>query len=152
MTSRLLSFCFPFSLFALTALVSCDSKNQPEQAKTDSEQPIVDFVTDVKPILQEHCVRCHNEKSLFGGLNLTTKAMAMRGSDTGAIIVSGYPDKSLILTALSLEHGEKAMPATGPKLSDEEKETLRLWIEQGAEWPDGEEGSVPPVEVDVKSV
>lgn len=140
-------------------LAGCDSPVEPEsveeeEVQAEIEQPIVDFVTDVKPVFEGHCVRCHNEKSLFGGLNLTTKASAMKGSDTGAIIIPGYPDKSLILSALSLEHGksEKAMPATGPKLTDEEKEMLRLWIEQGAEWPDGEDGNVPPVEVDMERV
>lgn len=136
--------------------VGCDSKEESPKVTEapKKEAPKVDFVAEVKPILQTNCVRCHNEKSMFGGLILTNKASAMKGSDTGAVIISGYPDKSLLMTALTLEHGksEKAMPATGPKLSDEEKVTLRLWIEQGAEWPDGDEGKIPPIDVDIKRV
>ena len=138
-----------FSVVAI-ALSGCES----EVASSKGSGAEVSFLTDVKPILKENCVRCHNEKSLFGGLDLTNRGDAMRGSTSGKVILPGNPDGSLILGALGLEHGksEKAMPAAGPKLSEEEKDTLRRWIEQGANWPEGEEGIIAPVEVDIERV
>lgn len=131
-------------------LQGCDSSSKQEAASTDLASG-VDFVEDVRPILERHCIRCHNDESLLGGLNLMNHAAAMRGSNSGPVLVPGDPDKSLLYGATNLEHGKnaKAMPATGPLLTPEEKEIVRRWIEDGAEWPEGEEGSMRPVKAEV---
>ena len=147
------------SLIGLSALIlfasGCDRAAVDKGTKTTQEKKTgVDFVDDVKPILQTHCIRCHNDDSLFGGLNLMTKESAMKGSARGPILVPGHPDKSLLYEATNLEHGKdpKAMPATGPKLIEAEKEILKNWIENGAEWPEGKDGSMAPLKMEIDKV
>ena len=143
------------ALFAAIGITSCDRSGEPaEGGETPGEGAKVSFVDDVKPLLETHCIRCHNDESLLGGLNLMTREKAFRGSDRGPILVAGHPDKSLLFAATSLEHGvdPKAMPATGPTLTEEEKAIIRKWIEQGADWPEGEDGHLAPLKAEPNKV
>jgi formylglycine-generating enzyme required for sulfatase activity len=102
----------------------------------------VDFVTQVKPILETSCVRCHGpahgNSHAKGGLRLDNKADAFKGGDDGVVIVPGQPDKSPLYTATILPaDDEKKMPPKDETLTKAQTETLRLWIKQGANWPDG---------------
>ncbi len=113
----------------------------------------VDFVTDVKPILQTQCVRCHNDETIMGGLNLMNREVAMRGSSRGPVIVPGEPEKSLLYrVTLMPEDQDHAMPATGAKLTEAEKKILYRWVKDGAEWPEGEAGTMLPIKLDVDKV
>jgi hypothetical protein len=85
----------------------------------------VDFMRDVKPILEIRCVRCHGAESAQRNLRLHRKDRAM------LVIVPTKPEESrLFLAARS-----GFMPPGGPKLSPAELETLRKWIAEGARWP-----------------
>ena len=152
-----------FRIFSVLFLVilagvftgGCKKSSDPASEALEAEPADeIDFVNDVRPILETQCVRCHNDESLFGGLNLMTRAAAMKGSENGPILVPGHPDKSLLYAATGLEHGKdpKAMPATGPKLNDVEKELIRKWIEQGAEWPEGKDGNMAPLKIEPDKV
>jgi Planctomycete cytochrome C len=89
----------------------------------------VNFIRDVKPILEDHCVRCHDANSVVRGVRLDRKDRAMMQ------IVKKKPDDSVLYTI------SKAgiMPPRGQKLTAAEIETLRKWIAEGAPWPDGME-------------
>lgn len=106
----------------------------------------VRFVSDVKPILEAQCVRCHNDETLMGGLNLMNRERAMQGSAHGPILTPGRPENSPLYRA-TLDEGDPAhaMPATGPKLTERDREILRQWIKQGAEWPEGPDGAMTPI-------
>jgi len=93
------------------------------------------FTQQVAPIFEQRCVSCHGGKSPRGGLSLTTSKLALQGGATGAVIVPGKPDTSLLIEKIS---GTKpAMPRGGPALKPDQVATLRKWIEQGAKWPEG---------------
>lgn len=140
----------PVSLSAITMAMlliqGCDSPSK-EGAAVTGEVIEIDFVSDVRPVLEKHCIRCHNDEQLLGGLNLMNRAAMSRGSKNGPVLVPGHPDESLLFNATSLEHGKnaKAMPATGPVLTPEEKEVIRIWIETGADWPEGDAGMLVPI-------
>ncbi len=89
----------------------------------------VDFVRDVKRILEDNCVRCHDANSVMRGVRLDRKDRAIMQ------IVKKKPDDS------PLYNISKAgiMPPGGKKLSPAEIETLRKWIVEGARWPNGTE-------------
>jgi mono/diheme cytochrome c family protein len=99
----------------------------------------IDFRKDIKPVLEVHCVSCHGTEKPKGELNLTTRESAIKGGDDGASLVPGKSTESPLYTTtvLPADHDD-AMPPKGPRLMKEETERLRLWIEQGAEWPAGE--------------
>jgi hypothetical protein len=69
-------------------------------------------------------------------LNLTTRALALKGNESGPALVPGKPDASLLYTMVS----SKEMPPSQPLAADEIT-TLRKWIEDGAYW----EGVVTPM-------
>jgi formylglycine-generating enzyme required for sulfatase activity len=106
----------------------------------------VDFNKDVKPILEQNCVRCHNPKGTDfeagdTDVDLTTKESTFGVAST---IVAGKPDKSKLYTTTVLaDDAKKLMPpknkVTGmlERLSKEESEVLKNWIAEGAVWPDG---------------
>jgi hypothetical protein len=87
------------------------------------------FLRDVKPILENHCVRCHGDDAAMKGLRLNTEYRAMLA------IVRKKPEDSRVYLAAKIGF----MPPGPRKLTAEELETLRKWILEGAKWPKGAE-------------
>jgi formylglycine-generating enzyme required for sulfatase activity len=100
----------------------------------------VDFVKDVQPILEMHCVSCHSGEEPEGAYDLTTLAAALETGSTPPSIVPGEPDESSLYTLTILPKEDEALmppaPQGGP-LPKEATEVLRRWIEEGAHWPEG---------------
>lgn len=94
----------------------------------------IDFEQDVRPILAKACFSCHGPDKQKGGLRLDVKADALKGGDSGAAVVAGKPAESLLLKLASGEEADRVMPPKGDRLTKEQLATLKLWIEQGAEW------------------
>jgi uncharacterized membrane protein len=89
----------------------------------------VNFVRDVKPILENRCVRCHGSDGASKGLRLDTRERAWMA------IVKKHPEDSRVYTAAK----SGFMPPGDKKLPQQELETLRRWIAEGATWPKGVE-------------
>ena len=104
------------------------------------------FLTQVKPVLQQHCVKCHNGSLPPPSLNLTTKAVAFKRSASGRdYILPGDPDCSLLISAVQRGGTHpKMMPRTEVSLTEDQIGMLREWIEDGAFWPEGEAGTLRP--------
>lgn len=121
-------------------LVSCSLFKSDGAANSLSEKERF-FVTEVKPVLERNCLRCHNGTALPGKLDL-------RSSDTitPGYIRPGKPDASLLVTAVSRKGTHpKLMPQLPLSLTDDQIGVLREWIEDGAAWPLGPEGQLKPV-------
>src|SRR6185436_14374312 len=106
----------------------------------------IDFQRDVQPIFREHCISCHGPEQQMSGLRLDRRADAMRGgaqSDIGPGTAQGSRlYHRLIGTTFGIQ-----MPPAGP-LGAEQIETIKQWIDEGAEWPDAVSGEVhePPAD------
>jgi len=99
----------------------------------------VDFVKDIKPILEQSCVKCHGAEKPKGRLNLLTRADAIKGGDDGTSLVPGDPAKSPIYTSTILppDHDDVMPPQPKEKmLTKAQTDLLKAWIEQGAKWPE----------------
>lgn len=106
----------------------------------------VSFVSDIKPLLESRCLSCHNTSTLLGRLNLENRELAFSHPEGGQFIVPGEPKSSKMYQVLLLPRDDdEAMPAIGHRLSEEEVDLMRRWIEQGAEWPDGPDGVLVPI-------
>ena len=106
----------------------------------------VDFVSEVKPLLEARCLECHQHHYVCAGLNLETRKLAMKGGRSGAVILPGSPHHSLLYKVLRLGHDSPvAMPPTPDGLEPEELQQVHDWIKQGAKWPDNVR-LVPPQE------
>lgn len=99
----------------------------------------VDFVADVQPVLELNCVSCHREGHAEGGLQLDIREKAFAGGKAGKAIIPGRSGLSSLytFTILPEDHDDLMPPAKkdGP-MSSEKSNTLRYWIDQGAQWPD----------------
>ncbi|MGI9244929.1 MAG: c-type cytochrome domain-containing protein [Verrucomicrobiales bacterium] len=138
-----------------TLLLGGVACNQHRSDKPEAGGEEVDFVRDVKPLLTSTCVICHHSETMLGGLNLETRKTAFGGGDGPAFIVPGEPDSSLLYLVTENPHGKISAQAKMPameniSLTDDERDLLRRWIEQGADWPSGEEGWVKPIKIDLK--
>ena len=99
-----------------------------------------DFVKDVRPILRRACFECHGAEKHQGGLRVDQRDAALRGGDSGPVLIPGRPEASELLRRVSLPRGhEDAMPPRGKPLSAREIKLLREWIASGANWPENAE-------------
>jgi mono/diheme cytochrome c family protein len=87
------------------------------------------FETDVQPILQASCARCHRPKPRKAGLDLTSRDGAFRGSASGPVVVPGKPGESRLFQVV---HEGKMPPDNKGRLSAAEVALIRRWIEAGA--------------------
>lgn len=96
----------------------------------------VDFTRDIRPILEQHCLRCHGGIKQAGGLNLVEQSRALAEGDSGLpAIVPHDPEQSELLRRVVSDDDSERMPAGSRALSDEESQILRKWIAEGASWP-----------------
>jgi Protein of unknown function (DUF1549)/Protein of unknown function (DUF1553)/Planctomycete cytochrome C len=93
-----------------------------------SEKP--DFVRDIQPIFQTHCVGCHGPNKSQAQLRLDEKASAL------TMIQPGNASASRLLQRVLGEGHEPRMPKGDEPLPPEKIELLRRWINDGANWPD----------------
>jgi hypothetical protein len=95
----------------------------------ESAGAVPDFDRQVAPLLARRCLGCHNGDEFRGKLDLTGKAAAMAGGESGPVIVPGNPDESLLWNYVDSDEmpPKKPLPAT-------EKALLKAWIAYGAAW------------------
>ncbi len=99
----------------------------------------VDFNRDVRPILSGKCFACHgpDAETVEGDLRLDLPENALSDRDgAGEAILPGEPDDSLLIERIESADEDEVMPPPEFRkpLSAEEKETLRRWIAQGAQY------------------
>ena len=97
----------------------------------------VDFAKDVRPIFEEHCVKCHGAEKQKGGFRLDEKERALKGGDNYAPnIRPGKSAESPLVHFVAGLDPDMKMPSKGDPLTAEQIGVLRAWIDQGAVWPD----------------
>ena len=112
-----LLFCYFFFICGLTAT-----------------EGIQFFETKVKPVFEQHCNKCHNEKKAKGGLRLDIPEGILLGSDSGEIIDHKDINESILMIAVKRLDEDIEMP---PKNSLPQKDIaiLEQWIKMGAPLP-----------------
>lgn len=109
------------------------------------------YNTDIRPILSEHCFKCHgaDEKARKGNLRLDESADAVAKK----AIIPGKPDESTLLQRILTSDPDEVMPP--PKehkaLTEVEKEKLRAWIAAGAPYQK-HWAFIPPVKAPIPVV
>ena len=99
----------------------------------------VDFESQIKPLLSDRCFTCHgpDENSRKADLHLYSREGAMSKLDENlAIIMPGKPEASLLYKRLITDDPDELMPPpeSNLALSTKEKELIRRWIIEGADW------------------
>ncbi len=101
------------------------------RAVADDTAQLDFFESKIRPVLVEHCYKCHaaDAKNVRGGLLLDSKAGSLDGGESGAAVVPGMPEESLLLSAL--KHESYEMPPDR-KLPDDIIADFEKWIRNGA--------------------
>ena len=99
-----------------------------------TQEQLTFFETKIRPVLVEHCQECHaaGAKIVQGGLRVDHREGLLKGGDTGAAVVPGKVDQSLLIKAL--RHDEIKMPPKG-KLADSVVKDFETWVTMGAPDP-----------------
>jgi mono/diheme cytochrome c family protein len=94
------------------------------------------FAEDVMPIFRGRCVGCHQpsgEGTEKSGLDLTSYAGLMKGTNHGPMVIAGDPNSSNLMWLLDWRASpELRMPHGKKKLSTCDRDTIRAWIREGA--------------------
>jgi hypothetical protein len=104
-------------------------------AQASAAARAVDYVGDVKPILQKHCYTCHGSLRQKSGLRLDHVDFIRQGGDGGPALGGTSSDSRLIL-AVTGDGDLERMPLDAKPLSDAQIATLKAWIDAGAQAPD----------------
>ncbi len=124
MSTRKLSLSVVFVFAAFAAFAFQWQPNAGAQQK-------VDFVRDIQPIFAASCAGCHGAKKQAAGLRLDSKKVAL----TKVVKPGNSADSELYRRVAGI--GDQArMPMGGKPLAAEQIARIKLWIEQGAEWPE----------------
>ena len=96
----------------------------------------VDFVRDVKPILQTHCWKCHGAERQESDLRLDARTALLKGGDSSEnVVVPGKSDSSALIKRVTSNDADTVMPPEGPKLTKAQVNILKAWIDQGVKVP-----------------
>jgi hypothetical protein len=123
---RSLTICLPAARIALLIIVAAGTACAVEPA------PPPDFDREIAPLLARRCLGCHGGAEPKGNLDLTRRDAALRGGESGVVLVAGEPDESLLWQYVR----DGDMP---PKqsLPESERQLLERWIAGGLPWGAG---------------
>lgn len=100
-----------------------------------NQEEKVDFSTEIKPILNKHCISCHGGVKKSGGFSVLFEEEALAPTESGhPAIIPGDPGSSELIRRLTHDDPELRMPYQRTPLTEEEIDLLKKWIKQGAEW------------------
>ena len=107
--------------------------SKPDPAVVVIPQDRVDFAKSVQGIFEARCIDCHGSKKQKGDLRLDKKETAL-----AEVIQPGNSGESELAKLISLpaDH-EDIMPNKGEPLTKDQIATIKQWIDEGANWPDG---------------
>lgn len=109
-------------------------------AQADDAAGLKYYEEQVKPLLAQHCGKCHLDGKSKGGLSLTGRKALLQGGESGPAVVLENPKESPLLQAVNYEGFE--MPPSG-KLPAESIAILTKWVEMGLPMPEGEVPAAP---------
>ena len=95
----------------------------------DDRVKVERFETSVRPVLFDRCVKCHGPVKQRGGLRLDSREAMLKGGESGAAIIPGKADESLLLEKIELR---EMPPKEEPRLTAAQVAEIRTWLDAGA--------------------
>ena len=129
----------------LVSLVALFATGLPALAADDPEG-IEFFEKRVRPILVDHCYKCHSAgRKIKGELRLDSRQAVLKGGKTRPAIVPGDPEKSLLIEAVRYKNPDLQMPPK-EQLTAGQVADLVAWIKRGAPDPRDESTIAKPAD------
>lgn len=128
-------------LVSLTGLYAAEKKKAPvdmSKLPAASAKAGVSYATDIKPIFDESCTKCHGAEKPKGKLRLDSLAGALKGGEDGKVILPGDSAHSMLVHNVARAGDpDDYMPppknkAKIPPLTAAQIGLIRAWIDQGA--------------------
>ena len=113
------------AIAAVGALALTLASLQAQKPTAEPSGAAVDFARDIQPILQNNCYECHGPEKSRGHLRLDVRAGAMKGGETGAAIVPGKSEQSLMVRRILGLDGDDRMPKDAAPLAPEKIALVR---------------------------
>ena len=134
------------SLLAVGMYLTCSASLSAEEAgasRIDAQRPPIStsqaefFEAKVRPILVEHCFKCHGPRKQEAGLRLDSREGILRGTDAGPVVVPGHPEASPLIKAIGHDAAIKMPPRSKLPLQaiDEFDEDGCRWVSPGPRAP-----------------
>ena len=95
------------------------------------------FETSVRPVLAEHCYKCHGPEKQKAALRLDSRAAVLKGTDDGPVVIEGKPEESSLIKSIR-HQGDSKMPEKEDKLPDAQIAALSEWVKMGVPWPEND--------------
>jgi len=126
---------FYFIVFCLLTSVwsSCSSTAFGRQDEPGASK-LIDFGRDVAPILSVRCEKCHRGDQAKGGFVIEDREAVLGYLTPGSSMDSSLWTDYLVQPSKTVQEDSLVMPPDGP-LPPNELAILKVWIEEGAEWP-----------------
>lgn len=141
MTATLL--CLPRPASAQEETPTKEAETEPAESTEpefvpplDDEGRLVRFERDVAPILRTHCLECHGPQDAKNDFRVDDP-----DSISGYVEAEDYEASSMYIDYLVTDDEDMLMPpkSHGGPLSAGDLALIRVWIQEGADWPDGYE-------------
>jgi hypothetical protein len=129
----------------MIALLGTLAHGADKQTKIDasklppaSDKKGVTYDTDIKPIFEKSCIKCHGKDRQKGKLRLDSLEAALKGGQDGKVIEPGKSAESMLVASVAhVGDEDEFMPPPDnkdkiPPLSKEQVGLIRAWIDQGA--------------------
>lgn len=114
-------------LLLLVADVTADDRRANDAAD------LAWFEAHVRPILADHCAKCHGPVRQWSGLRMDSREALLKGGDRGPAVIPGNARGSLLIQAVRHSDDLK-MPEQG-RLTEAQIAVLERWIERGVAFP-----------------
>ena len=125
--------------FGLAVAATAQGSAPAPQMPPASTKTGVTYATDIKPIFDNSCTKCHSGDKPKGRLKLDTLADALKGGKDGKILTIGDSANSYVVKAvahLTSDHDAWMPPLNNrdgiKPLKPEQIGLIRAWIDQGA--------------------
>ena len=95
----------------------------------------VTFDSDIKPIFEKSCFKCHGPEKQKAKLRVDSLAAVKKGGEDGDILSPGKSEKSRLVHSVAriLDEDENMPPeGKGDPLTKDQVALIRAWIDQGA--------------------
>jgi len=142
MTKKLLSVvlgaAFAVSLLTLPAAEKKKAAVDTSKIPPASDKQGVTYASDIKPIFEKSCTKCHGAEKQKGKLRLDSLEAALKGGEDGKVIEPGKSaDSMLVQNVAQVGDEDLYMPPPDnkdkiPPLTKEQIGLIRAWIDQGA--------------------
>ena len=129
------ALCFTL-LFALACGDAFGAAPIDETKLPPAATNAVDFLRDIKPILDASCLKCHGPEKPKSRFRVDDRAALLKGGETGAAVIPGQGAKSPLIHYVARLVPEMEMPpeGKGDPLTPPQVALLRAWIDQDLPW------------------